>query len=166
MLQCILTLQILDLNTAKAKTKMLQHGAWADIYKGYARLLITCMCFILSRQRHAFPLHLWNDAVFVLLQNYSKVGWLVVLVRYTRDENGRNFSRIVPFRFLYFSVRFRICEIPFSYFAEVENGVFRSFPSNPILIRNRPVFILFLSRFQSMLNMFNNYMSLCYVNII
>jgi hypothetical protein len=33
----------------------------------------------------------------------------------SRDENGRNFSRIVPFCFLYFLVRFRICEIPFSY---------------------------------------------------
>jgi hypothetical protein len=32
-----------------------------------------------------------------------------------RDENGRNFSHTVPFRFLYFFVRFRICEIPFSY---------------------------------------------------
>jgi hypothetical protein len=32
-----------------------------------------------------------------------------------RDENGRNFSRTVPFRFLYFSVRFRIYEIPFLY---------------------------------------------------
>jgi hypothetical protein len=32
-----------------------------------------------------------------------------------RDENGRNFSRTVPFHFLYFPVRFRICEIPFSY---------------------------------------------------
>jgi hypothetical protein len=29
-----------------------------------------------------------------------------------RDENGRN---TVPFRFLYFPVRFRICEISFSY---------------------------------------------------
>jgi hypothetical protein len=28
-------------------------------------------------------------------------------------------------------------------FAEVENGVFRPFPSNPVLIRNRPVFIPF-----------------------
>jgi hypothetical protein len=32
-----------------------------------------------------------------------------------RDENGRNFFRTIPFRFLYFSIRFRICEIPFSY---------------------------------------------------
>jgi hypothetical protein len=60
----------------------------------------------------------------------------------SRDENGRNFSRPVPF-----SIFFR----PFPYlrdlvsvFAEVENGVFRSFLSNPILIRNRPVFIPFL----------------------
>jgi hypothetical protein len=35
--------------------------------------------------------------------------------RRSRDENGRNFPRTVPFRFLHFSVRFRICEIPFSY---------------------------------------------------
>jgi hypothetical protein len=76
---------------------------------------------------------------------------------------GMKMDRPVPF-----SIFFR----PFSYlrdpvfiFAEVENGVFRSFPSNPVLIRNRPVFIPFLSRFQFMLNMFNNYMSLCYVNI-
>jgi hypothetical protein len=54
---------------------------------------------------------------------------------------------------------------PVFVFAEVENGVFRSFPNNPVLIRNRPVFIPFLPCFQSMLNMFNNYMSLCYVNI-
>jgi hypothetical protein len=32
-----------------------------------------------------------------------------------RDENGRNLSRTAPFHFLYFPVRFRICEIPFSY---------------------------------------------------
>jgi hypothetical protein len=37
------------------------------------------------------------------------------LIHLPRDENGRNFPRTVPFRFLYFSVRFRICEIPFSY---------------------------------------------------
>jgi hypothetical protein len=33
----------------------------------------------------------------------------------SRDENGWDFSRTVPFRFLHFSVHFRICEIPFSY---------------------------------------------------
>jgi hypothetical protein len=31
------------------------------------------------------------------------------------DENGPNFSHTVPFRFLHFSIRFCICEIPFSY---------------------------------------------------
>jgi hypothetical protein len=81
------------------------------------------------------------------------------------DENGRNFSRTVLFCFLYFFRSFPYLRDPIFVFAEVENGVFRSFPSNPILIRNRPIFIPFLSRFQSMLNMFNNYMSLCYVNI-
>jgi hypothetical protein len=30
-------------------------------------------------------------------------------------QNGRNFFFTVPFRFLYFLVHFRICEIPFSY---------------------------------------------------
>jgi hypothetical protein len=76
-----------------------------------------------------------------------------------QDENGRNFS--VPFRsvFYIFSSVF-VLRDPVFVFAEVENGVFRSFPSNLVLIRNRPVFISFLSRFQSMLNMFNNYMSL------
>jgi hypothetical protein len=33
----------------------------------------------------------------------------------TRDENGRNFFRTVPFCFLHFFIHFRICEIPFSY---------------------------------------------------
>jgi hypothetical protein len=73
-----------------------------------------------------------------------------------------------PYRPVPFSIFFR----PFPYlrdpvfvFAEVENGVFRPFPNNPVLIWNRPVFIPFLSCFQSILNMFNNYMSLCYVNI-
>jgi hypothetical protein len=82
---------------------------------------------------------------------------------------GMKTDGIFPYHPVPFSTFFR----PFSYlqdsvfvFAEVENGVFRSFPSNPVLIRNRPVFILYLSRcFQSMLKMFNNYMSLCYVNI-
>jgi hypothetical protein len=75
---------------------------------------------------------------------------------------------IFSYRPVSFSIFFR----PFPYlrdsvfvFAEVENSVFRSFPSNPVLIRNRPVSIPFLSCFQSMLNMFNNYMFLCYVNI-
>jgi hypothetical protein len=40
---------------------------------------------------------------------------VVIFLVLSRDENGRNFSRTVPFRFLYFSVRFRICEIPFLY---------------------------------------------------
>jgi hypothetical protein len=76
--------------------------------------------------------------------------------------------KFFPYRPVSFSTFFR----PFPYlrdpvfvFAEVENDVFRSFSSNPVLIRNRPVFIPYLFRFQSMLNIFNNYMSLCYVNI-
>jgi hypothetical protein len=51
-----------------------------------------------------------------------------------------------PYRSVPFSIVFR----PFSYlrdsvfvFAEVENGVFRPFLSNPVLIRNRSVFIPF-----------------------
>jgi hypothetical protein len=72
-------------------------------------------------------------------------------------------NRDVPFSI--FSRPFPYLQDPVFVFAKVENGVFRSFPSNPVLIRNRPVFISFLSRFQSMLHMFNNYISLCYVNI-
>jgi hypothetical protein len=52
--------------------------------------------------------------------------------------------------FLYCPVLFSIFSHPFSnlrdpvfVFALVEKGIFRSFPSNPVLIRNRPVFIMF-----------------------
>jgi ubiquitin-protein ligase len=61
----------------------------------------------------------------------------------SRDKNGRIFF---PYRSVSFSIFFR----PFPYlqdpvfvFVEVENGVFRSFLSNPVLIRNRLVFIPF-----------------------
>jgi hypothetical protein len=70
-----------------------------------------------------------------------------------------------PVPFSTFSRPFQYLRDPIFIFVVVENGVFRPFPSNPVLIRNIPVFILFLSRFESMLNIFNNYMSSCYVNI-
>jgi hypothetical protein len=47
-----------------------------------------------------------------------------------RDENGRNFSHTIPFRFLHFPV-FPYLRDPVFVFTEVENGVFRSFSSNP-----------------------------------
>jgi hypothetical protein len=64
---------------------------------------------------------------------------------------GWKWTEFFPYRpvpFSTFSRPFPYLRNPVFIFAEVENGVFRSFPSNPVLIRNRSVFIPFLSRFQ------------------
>jgi serine/threonine protein kinase len=51
----------------------------------------------------------------LLCFEYIRKGSLDNYLTGIRYENGRNFSRTVPFHFLYFPVCFRICEIPFSY---------------------------------------------------
>jgi hypothetical protein len=51
----------------------------------------------------------------------------------------------VPSRSVFYIFRpFPYLRDPVFVFAKVENGVFRLFPSNPILIRNRLVFVPFL----------------------
>jgi hypothetical protein len=48
-----------------------------------------------------------------------------------------------PIPFSIFSRMFLYLRDPVFIFAKVENGVFRLFPSNPILIPNRPVYPVF-----------------------
>jgi hypothetical protein len=67
-------------------------------------------------------------------------------VKHGRWDYGWKGTKFFPYSHVTFSIFFR----PFTYlrdlvfiFAEIENSVFRSFSSNPVLIRNRPVFIPF-----------------------